>query len=151
MCMAKDKKLYDAFFISPRSRIYPVEGKHIEEVIRNSRKYGLSLKTIKAAYLKYDEPMGTESFAREELIFKILSRGFIRVRIKNHTICCQVGWSAKKRYAKNIFSFLKYLKSIVGAKRYRTYALRVFVRPDEYMIDAFDMVTGEIKIQEGMK
>ena len=155
MSMARNKnKLFDAYFISPRpqGRIYPVENTHIQEVIQHSHRYGVSLKAIKDTYRKYDEALGIESFAREELLTKILSRGFVRIRIKNHTVCCQVGQSAKKlKYARKIFCFLRYLKRIVGANRYRNYALRVYIRQDENWIDEFAMARGEEKLIQEME
>jgi len=150
--MARSRnKLYDAYFLSPRSKIYPVEHTHIREVIQHSRRYGVNLKTIKDTYVKYGEVLGTESFARDYLLTKILSRGFIRVRIKNHTVCCQVGQDSKKTARnRNIYTFLKYLKQIVGTRRYRNYALRVYIRQDEYLINEFDMFKAErkLKLQE---
>jgi len=66
--------------ISPNGEIVSVGDTHIDAIIKNPSKFGLSASEIEKTYEKYNEPMGIEGKAREEIIINVVKRGWIRVR-----------------------------------------------------------------------
>ncbi len=54
---------------------------HISMVTKNPEDFGLTREEIEACYKKHDEKLWTEKRAREEIIFQLLNKGFIRVRL----------------------------------------------------------------------
>lgn len=69
-----------SFFLSPRGELVPSGTKHISAIIKNPRKFGLTRKEINDIYGKHNETIGTEGDAREEIIEKLLKRGWVRLR-----------------------------------------------------------------------
>lgn len=69
-----------AYWISPTGKIIDVGVKHINDIIRNPEEFGLTKNEIEQIYQKYNERMGQEGKAREEIIRNIIRRGFIRIR-----------------------------------------------------------------------
>jgi len=61
------------------SKIYPISI-HIEYVIKNPDKFSLTKEKIKAVYKKFGEPLGFEGKARNEIMKKVMSDGWLRVR-----------------------------------------------------------------------
>jgi hypothetical protein len=57
-----------------------VSTRHINDIIDHPTKFGETKDTVFDAYKKYDERVGIEGKAREEIIERILQRGFARVR-----------------------------------------------------------------------
>lgn len=53
---------------------------HIRYLIRNHSAFQISKATIEKTYAKYNERMGFEGRAREELMITALTNGWIRVR-----------------------------------------------------------------------
>jgi len=68
------------FWLSPRGEMIGTSSAHIQDIINNPSKFGMSDDLIQKTYDKYDEPVGKEGDAREELISMALTRGWIRVR-----------------------------------------------------------------------
>ncbi|PNX47994.1 MAG: hypothetical protein BV459_03285 [Thermoplasmata archaeon M11B2D] len=71
-----------AYWIDPKGKL--VSGglkRHIELVAASPTKFLISKKEVESIYNKHNEVVGTEGKAREEIIKKILSVGFIRLRI----------------------------------------------------------------------
>jgi hypothetical protein len=70
-----------AYWISPKGKIYELKtGLHIDYVIKYPIKFGESKQAIKDTYEKYGENMPHEGKAREEIMTRILMRGYIRIR-----------------------------------------------------------------------
>ena len=74
-----------AFFISPTGQLVDVSLNHINTVILNPETFGLTLGEIQAAYDKYQEKIPIEGLARQELLKRVISSDWIRIRrYKNH-------------------------------------------------------------------
>jgi hypothetical protein len=69
-----------AHWISPAGEVLPVQRKHINEVITNPSRFGMSREQIEEVYARHHEPLGLEGKAREEIIVTLVDRGWIRVR-----------------------------------------------------------------------
>lgn len=69
-----------AFFLSPEGNLIPVPLNHISTVISEPERFGLTPAEIETTYRKYSERVGVEGEARKELLFEIISRGWIRLR-----------------------------------------------------------------------
>jgi hypothetical protein len=71
-----------AYWINPYGKILDISNsKHITQVIRQPEKFGIRKDDVISTYKKYGEPVGVEGKAREELMLKILDKGFIRIRL----------------------------------------------------------------------
>lgn len=71
---------YEAYWISPSGKIIPTETTHIMSIFNNPKTYGLDMVTIVKTYRKYNEPLGIEGRAREEIMTDLMKNGWIRVR-----------------------------------------------------------------------
>lgn len=69
-----------AFWISPQTIVHRVKSSHIEYVIDNIDLFNISYSEIRYLYNKHEEPWRCEGKAREEIIRKLISQGWIRVR-----------------------------------------------------------------------
>jgi hypothetical protein len=69
-----------AFWISPRGEIISSGINHIDTVISNSNKFGFTEDEIRKTYEKYGEILTQEGKAREEIIKKLIDKGWIRIR-----------------------------------------------------------------------
>ena len=70
----------EGFFISPSGALIPVESSHIATVVSCPAAFGLTREEIDAAYAVHGEPGYIEGKAREEILRKVLKRGWIRLR-----------------------------------------------------------------------
>ena len=86
-----------AYWISPRGEVVEVTTNHIDVVIKNPAKFGLKIDQIQAVYDKFDEPLGQEGKAREEIIVALVKKGYIRVRkYGNQGYSLNIGKMTKK-------------------------------------------------------
>lgn len=69
-----------AFFISPEGHLIHVPLNHISMVIADPEKFGLTIEEIRASYAMHGERIGVEGVARQELLLKIISQGWVRIR-----------------------------------------------------------------------
>ncbi len=69
-----------AFFISPDGEIIHVKTCHIETVISQPERFGLSLEQILKEYKETGEPLGLEGKARENILLRLIEQGWIRIR-----------------------------------------------------------------------
>lgn len=69
-----------AFWISPKGQIVGDLQSHISMVIKAPEKFGLTREWIDSKYDEYNERIGMEGKAREEIIKTLLQEGFIRIR-----------------------------------------------------------------------
>jgi hypothetical protein len=71
---------HEAYWIFPDEVILPVEGHHIDEVIKVPDKFGFTLRKIKSIYEKHNEKLYLEGNARIEILKTLLKRGWVRIR-----------------------------------------------------------------------
>ena len=69
-----------AFWITPKGETIGSMKSHISMVVANPKKFGLTDDYIKETYKKYEEKVGFEGKAREEIMKKLIDEGFIRIR-----------------------------------------------------------------------
>ena len=69
-----------AFFLSPDGHIVHVPQNHISTVIADPERFGLTFEEIGAAYERHGERIGVEGKARRELLLRVISKGWIRLR-----------------------------------------------------------------------
>jgi hypothetical protein len=62
------------------NKILDMGQSHIRYVIDNSEAFGLTKDYVEDVYAKYNESLGVEGKAREELIKRVSSNGWVRVR-----------------------------------------------------------------------
>lgn len=70
------------FFISPKGELIGLgdEMSHIDVITSNPKKFGITSKYVKSVYDKYDEMMGLDGRAREEIIETLIKNGWIHLR-----------------------------------------------------------------------
>lgn len=61
-------------------KIIKVDHLHITDVVDNPEKFDLTKDYIKETYKKYNENIGTEGKAREEIMIEAMKKGWIRIR-----------------------------------------------------------------------
>ena len=72
----------NAYWIFPDGEIRKLgTDSHISMVIKKPQEFGLKREEIEACYHKHNEKLWTEKKARKEIIFQLLDKGFIRVRL----------------------------------------------------------------------
>lgn len=69
-----------AYWITPKGETVVVSRSHIQTIIDNPTKFGLTKDKIESAYAKYKEPVGQEGKAREEIMVDLIKKGYLRVR-----------------------------------------------------------------------
>jgi hypothetical protein len=75
-------ELAEAYWISPEGNIHEVPNKHINFISQHKEMFGLSEQDYYSRFDKYKEPYGFEGRAREELMRKQFSNGWIRCRYR---------------------------------------------------------------------
>ncbi len=69
-----------AFFISPAGDLVPVPTSHIAAVIADPSHFGVTRAFIEARHQHYNEPLGSEGHARDEVLLQMLDASWIRIR-----------------------------------------------------------------------
>jgi len=69
-----------AYFISPRGELIDTNGKHISMIIKFPDKFGLTPQYIQDKYDDYNEKLGVEGKARNEILQQLIKQGWIRIR-----------------------------------------------------------------------
>mgnify|MGYP006297470547 CR=1 FL=1 len=69
-----------AYWISTQGRILEVPGRHIEVVCRDPQCFGLTSDYVKSIFTRYQEPLGFEGQAREEIMGQLIETDWIRLR-----------------------------------------------------------------------
>ena len=80
----------EAYWISPKGELLPVYSLHIHEVIKDPVRFGLKLEDIEKVFQRFDEPLGHEGFARDEIMAGLLKSGWIRLRYQRRNVCWTV-------------------------------------------------------------
>ena len=74
-------KFSPAYWISPDNFVIPLPDTHIELIITNPEKFGISKDYVSKIYKKHKEPMGVEGNARNEIMTDLVHQGWIRMRL----------------------------------------------------------------------
>lgn len=102
--------IFDAYWITPGGEVIHVKGRrHIEIIISDPDKFGESLMTITREYKDNNEPLGYEGKARQVIMYRVISRGYIRIRQQRNQWMIQV-WNISEdtmRLIRNWASTLK--------------------------------------------
>ena len=69
-----------AFFISPKGVIIYTPINHIAMIIRHPEKFGLNIEFIEYIHKYYNEKIGQEGKAREQILLSLVKKGWIRLR-----------------------------------------------------------------------
>jgi len=69
-----------AFFLSHDGNLIHVPQNHISTVIATPETFGLTPAEIGTVYNEHGEKVGTEGKARRELLLRLISQGWIRIR-----------------------------------------------------------------------
>jgi len=70
----------DAQWIAPNGKILPVKINHITTILEKPSVFGLTRDYITKKFGEHGDRMGQEGKAREEIMFDLMKRGWIRVR-----------------------------------------------------------------------
>jgi len=68
------------FFISPEGDRIPIASSHIRTVADDPDRFGVTTHDIESTYRKHGEKPGLEGRARDEILRKVMSTGWIRIR-----------------------------------------------------------------------
>lgn len=69
-----------AYFISPKGEIIYCGVKHITKVLEKPEKFGLNREAIEFIHKFYNERIGQEGKAREQILISLINQGWIRIR-----------------------------------------------------------------------
>jgi hypothetical protein len=69
-----------AYWIDPDGNTTAVETRHINAIIADPARFGLTDKYVRRIYRKHREILGVEGNAREEIMTVVMKRGWIRCR-----------------------------------------------------------------------
>lgn len=70
----------ESYFISPFGEIIRTPTTHIATVISNPEKFGFNRDIIDFIYKQYNERLGQEGKAREQILMSLFDNGWIRIR-----------------------------------------------------------------------
>jgi hypothetical protein len=122
-----------AFFLSHDGHIVHVPQNHISTVIADPQRFGLTREEIEALYKEYGERVGVEGKARREILLRIISDGWIRIR----------------RYPNKYWSVTAQGLTVSTHEILRGWARKMlsgtngFLEPDRYMPVKISTVRGE--------
>ena len=148
----KKMTMVEAYFVTYRGDILPVfHGTHIGELISCPQIYGYTMEEITEIYRKHNEEMPSEGYAREEILRDLLqNKKYVRARIKQGYLYCQIGVDEKRIY-KNIMRLREHLRLVLEPLKFKVIGLRVYVVSENFIIDAFDSHEAQEKLQEKIK
>ena len=93
------------YWISPKGKITDTNNKnHIDQIISSPTSFNISSSYIKSEHEKYNERIGQEGDARDNIMTKVLQDGWIRVRARRNFISVQV-WDFSSKTIKNLEDF----------------------------------------------
>lgn len=74
--------MQDAYWIDPKGKIIDVPMLHIKAIHDNPSLFNLSIDKLKKVYIKHSEEFSpfTEGKSREEIMYDLIQKGFIRLR-----------------------------------------------------------------------
>ena len=124
-----------AYFISPKGEIIFSGISHINTIIRYPEKFGFNKEVIEYIYNSYNEKIGQEGRAREQLLIAAFKQGWIRIRRYGDTFwSVNVGMLTSKTKA----YLNKWARAILkGTKDYK--------EEDRFMEVRIDQEKGKIR------
>ncbi len=108
-----------AFFISPKGKFIGLQqySSHIDIITSNPKEFGLNIEDIRKTYEKYNERMGVEGRAREEIITNLIKQGWIHVRKRPNKYWNITVWRMTNKIRDLLTDWAsKILKGIGGVK-----------------------------------
>lgn len=100
-----------AFWISPQGKTIEVPGLHITSVYQDPGAFGITKEFVDQQYKWFNEPTGTEGKARDEILAKVLEKGWIRVRTNINRIWTMQAWKLTKKTRENMWAFIAEIAS----------------------------------------
>lgn len=84
--------MLDGYWVSPKGEVLKAgrTKTHIQLVIKNPKKFGETKERIEKDYEKHNEKMNWEGKAREEIMTRIMKRGWARIRERSSSWTIQV-------------------------------------------------------------
>ncbi|MFW9942563.1 MAG: hypothetical protein ACFFFT_16105 [Candidatus Thorarchaeota archaeon] len=78
-----------AYWIFPDHKVLETSSHH-QEVIKSPQIFGETVESVRETYKKYGEKLGLEAKARDEILTRVIQRGFIRIRENRNNWSVQV-------------------------------------------------------------
>lgn len=109
--------MFDAYWISPKGEVLQVGGTktHIRIVIDNPKKFGETKERIEKDYKKHKESITWEGKAREEIMIRIMKRGWVRIRERHNSWTVQV-WKMSPKMNDILWMWANTIKKTVFDK-----------------------------------
>lgn len=83
--------MFKGYWVSPKGEVLDLGSKtHIQVVIENPKKFGETAESIQRDYDARDEKMNWEGEARNEIMIRIIKRGWARIRERSNQWTVQV-------------------------------------------------------------
>jgi len=106
-----------AMFISPKGEFIAGSSSHIDMVTDNPKKFGYTIEDIRKIYEKYNERMGIEGKARDEILTNLISNGWIHIRRRPNKYWAVLINKMTKKTQGFLYDWsLKILKGVHGVK-----------------------------------
>jgi len=143
-----------AYWITPKGKIISPESRHIISVVKYPKKFGETDKTIDDTFNKYGEQKlsDIEGEAREEVMLRVIKRGYIRVR-NNNTRNSQ-HWSIQLNILTNKVNDIlwkwsnKIIKDGTALGKYSTVIIHELGRNDKMTQTTLDKIASGKSIRE---
>lgn len=127
-----------AYWINPYGKIVSNGYKsHIQMIIDKPAKFGYTRDKIESIYKRYNEPMGKEGKAREDIIKDVVSKGFIRIRLypNQYWSITAFQWNKKTRQALSVWAEIA--KKVKQAGSYMK--TKILTLKDDNLITKYDI------------
>jgi len=124
-------------------KLISTTGLHISEIIGNPEAFGLTKKYIEDTYKKYDERMGIEGKAREEIMIEAMKNGWIRIRINrtrsgNNWVIQFADFNKQKKDLKGLIEYF-----LLDKKEMKKYDIVHFLSYDGKTDEEYDDYYGK--------
>ncbi len=135
---------YNAYWVNNKSEIYSVDITHIDYIINNPEKFGMTKDYIQKIYDKYEnEKIGQEGMAREDIMLNAMKNGWIRIRkYKNQWII--QSYTLNNKVKDNIWDFANFLLMDKKENKYSEFVITA-IHPEYYIRTTLeDIIRGNI-------
>jgi hypothetical protein len=105
----------DAYWITPKGEILNVGKLHIDEIYHSPEKFGETHDTIKTSYEKAGEPMPYEGKARDEIMTRVIQRGYVRIRERSNDWSIQL-WEMNQKTIDFLWQWARFIINSVRDK-----------------------------------
>lgn len=137
-------KIFDGYWVSPKGEVLELGNKtHIQVVIENPTKFGETKNRIVKDYEYYNEKMNQEGKAREDIMIRVLKRGWARIRERANQWTVQV-YKLNQKMRDVLWMWAKTIEKTVRdkyapVKIYELYKMRSKAKS----IDFIDLSSGK--------